>query len=201
MLQVISRSTVIPLANVSAKALYEFDAVALPRDDAHVAALMRGMFKGHPDEQMIRGHFVAFPSLREAAHKLLCLIGTQWKTYPEEMPLFMRAVTDATAAAVREGYKEGHGGHAVIGSYLAHLCMTAAQAMEHPTKGMKDGKLQSWPGFGQPLPLWADQLDQRTISVMPKLVVSHDMKLGYAGKILFAVAEPATIGLTLPHLT
>lgn len=160
-------------------------------------ALMRALFADRPLEKAIRSHWVAYPALRDASRTLLEILGPEWSESGERDPLFMRAVEDATEAAIRATHEEGVGGRGAVAAYLAQLCQTASQYAEYPTHGYAaDGEAIRWPGLNAPMHEWITRHGIQRIEVGYRQTLSSELLRGYRGVLLSRIAAPEAVGLT-----
>lgn len=160
-------------------------------------ALMRALFADRPLEKAIRSHWVAYPALREASRSLLEILGHQWSESGDLAPLFMRAVEDATEAAIRATHEEGVGGRGALAAYLAQLCQTASQYAEYPTHGYAaEGDAIRWPGINAPMNDWVQRNGIERIEVGYRQSLSSELLRGYRGVLLSRIAAPEAVGLT-----
>lgn len=194
MLHVITNRTTPKPSQDSILYAFEIPNVADERSDTQI---LNGLFIGRAQERIVRSHWAAYPSLREASIALLNIIGTQWRSSLNQSPLIVECIEAATAKAVRVVQEEGASGRLVVSAYLGELADTAVQIAQFSTFGIKGGQKQRWQPLSVEIERWARESEITSIQVEEGAHLDQCSFDGYRSVILSRIASPAEVGLVL----
>jgi len=158
---------------------------------------LNAIFAGRAMEQMVRSHWAAYPSLRDAAVSLMGMIGTQWRTAPDNIPLLIECIEAATLKAIRVVQEDGASARLVVSAYLAELADSAGRVAEFSTFGLRAGQKIRWPTVTTSLEGWAREGGITSIQVEEGAALHQSALDGYRSVILSRIASPAEVGLVL----
>lgn len=195
MLQVVTNRKATPRDSQEA-ILFTFEVKDADGTRTDVQAI-NAMFAGRPMEQMVRSHWAAYPSLRDAAISLMGMIGNQWRTSPEQVPLLIECIEAATQKAIRVVQEDGATARLVVSAYLAELADAAVRVAEFSTFGLRSGQKIRWPTLTIDLDSWARDGGVTSIQVEEGAALNQSALDGYRSFILSRIATPAEVGLVL----
>ena len=158
---------------------------------------LNAIFAGRAMEQMVRSHWAAYRSLRDAAVSLMGMIGTQWRTAPDNIPLLIECIEAATLKAIRVVQEDGASARLVVSAYLAELADSAVRVAEFSTFGLRAGQKIRWPTVTTSLEGWAREGGITSIQVEEGAALHQSALDGYRSVILSRIASPAEVGLVL----
>lgn len=176
--------------------LFSFEVKDVDETRSDVRTL-NAMFVGRAMEQMVRSHWAAYPSLRDAAVSLMAMIGAQWRSAPDSTPLLIECIEAATHKAIRVVQEDGATARLVVSAYLAELADSAVRVAEFSTFGVRAGQKIRWPTLTTSLDGWAREGGITSIQVEEGTTLHQSALDGYRSVILTRIASPAEVGLVL----
>lgn len=177
-----------------ADADYEFVPADLAVDAGDQMAILHSLVEGSHLSHLVRSHWSAYPSLRNASWQLLKILGHQWRACASDATLFVGAVEAATATAVHVAQTDGGMARQVVAAYLATLTQKACIVADFATTGVRAGHRLTWQPFTPGLPQWAKDHDIQRIQVSRMHEASPAVRDGLRAVLLTQIAAPEEVG-------
>ena len=155
------------------------------------------LFSGRPMETVVRSHWSAYPSLRDAAVGLMTVIGTEWCASDSRPPLLVEAIEHATQEAVRVVQEDAASAREVVATYIASLTDAATEIAEYSTCGVRGTERVRWSPLVTTIGQWLAEASITKVEVEIGGKLNQDLLDGYRGNFLTRIATPSEVGMVL----